>query len=156
MTTWRNLTEPERNWCEQALRYYDIAPWAICQRAIDQTRIFMTVPDFKNIRGPRSMIAHIALYQRAAGITLGRDVYIRHTMAFNDELPPDLVVHEVAHVVQFLRDGHAVFLARYLKDYARNLLKGMPDYEAYMNIPYEIEARKVESYVSSANRPTSS
>ena len=29
-----------------------------------------------------------------------------------------------------------------------NLLQGMSDYDAYLNIPYEIEARQIEGYVS--------
>lgn len=144
----RPLNPIERDWTLRALRANDTASEKIYLRAVDRCLIYYETPSIKHIRGPRSLVAQIALYQRASGITLGTRVYVRQDMAsYDGKLPIDLVVHELAHVVQFLRDGSTKFIAVYLKDYAKNLAQGMKDYDAYLNIPYEIEARRVEDYV---------
>lgn len=146
----RSLTDEEAAACREALEITQIASPSICEAAINAAQLLSLQPSVVSaLRGPRALVATIALRQRASGITLGSHIYI-HERHFGPggSLPLALVVHEVAHVVQFIREGHATFLARYLRDYSLNLLRGMSDYEAYLNIPHEIEARQVEAQVN--------
>ena len=91
-----------------------------------------------------SSVAYAALKTRASGITLGNRVFIRREY-FSDrgDIPLDLLAHEVAHVVQFMRDGTLPFLLRYVRDYVVGLSRGLGDRTAYLSIPYEVEARQV-------------
>ena len=146
-TSWRALLPQEEEAARRALLRAQIAPSSVVYQACAQAILIPTLPAPFGLHGPRGLLAHIALCQRASGITLGRRIYIRHEF-FDPEhhqLPLDLVVHEMAHVVQFLRDGTAAFLARYLWEYARNMTSGMGDRESYLGISYEREARHVES-----------
>lgn len=146
----RPLTELEREWSLRAMLDADVAPPAICKRAVRETTIVSTTPTLLKLHSPRSLIAHISLKQRAIGITLGRRVYITSRMFdASGELPLSLVIHETTHVAQYLRDGYAGFLTRYVKDYLANLARGMNDRDAYLAIPHEIEARKTEQYLQS-------
>ena len=52
--------------------------------------------------------------------------------------------HEKKHVMQYKRDGIIKFLSRYFYEYLKNRIKGMSHGKAYLNISYEIEARKAE------------
>jgi hypothetical protein len=142
------LTPDEQALARAALLDRAIASPALCERAIQTSVIVPLIPMLASIRGPTSLIAAIALSNRASGITLGRYIYIQQQL-FGPamQLDPTLVVHEVAHVAQYLRDGHLTFLTRYLFDYAQNLRRGLPDYQAYLAIPYEVEARHVASFV---------
>ena len=131
-----------------ALLEREIASQALCELAVKETLLIPTRASFARLHTPRTLVAHIALAGRAAGITLGRKVYIDHELFGEDgSVPLQLVVHEVAHVVQYYRDGHLGFLTRYLADYARNLRKGMSDREAYLAIPHEVEARFVDRFI---------
>ena len=140
------LEPHERQAILEALRASNIADDTIYTEALDACRLIERRPSLREIRGPRSGIAYVALRTRASGITLGDRIFIRSDCFREHGRPPlELIAHEVAHVVQFRRDGTAPFLTRYLFDYARNLASGMPDREAYLAIPYEREARRVES-----------
>ena len=148
----RHLRPHERRVALDALEAVPIAAMDTCELALARCLLLPWRPSLaQSLRGPRALIASLALAQRASGITLGPQVYI-HARCWSPQgdLPLPLVVHEVAHVVQFTRDGAASFLARYLRDYGRNLLRGMSDYEAYLHIPYEIEARRVEAHLSAS------
>ena len=79
---------------------------------------------------------------RVAGITLGTDVYFDHPGRLRDW---PLIAHEVAHVVQFLERGIPWFLLRYGAGYLAGRARGLPDREAYLNLPDEVEARRVET-----------
>lgn len=87
------------------------------------------------------------------GITIGKRIFILPELVSlnsNDKksLPENLVAHEIVHVLQYKREGFFKFLYKYLRDYRNNLKKeaGL-DFEArhraYLNIPFEIEAREV-------------
>lgn len=144
----RVLTEEEQDWARRALRDRQIASPALCEQAIQQCVLVPFEATPTRIRGPRSLIAYFALASRAHGITLGRHVYIqRQLFGPAMQLELSLVVHEVAHVVQYMRDGHMTFLMRYLRDYADGLRRGLADYDAYLAIPYEVEARHVAAFV---------
>jgi hypothetical protein len=51
--------------------------------------------------------------------------------------------HELTHSRQSARLGQARFSKRYLQEYFENLYAGMNDFDAYWNISFEIEARKM-------------
>lgn len=55
---------------------------------------------------------------------------------------PQLVAHELVHVDQWRQNGSAVFLARYLLDYARLRLIGLDHHQAYRGIRFEHAAFK--------------
>jgi len=61
-----------------------------------------------------------------------------------------LIAHELAHCRQYQRYGAWRFRAKYLADYFNNLRSGMPHDRAYMEIPFEVEARKIEQNVHAA------
>ncbi len=89
------------------------------------------------------------------GITIGKRIYIspdkfriseKQLLRINEEL----VVHEITHVLQYRREGFGRFLWLYLRSYITNLKKKskydlQARAEAYFDIPYEIEARKIAS-----------
>jgi hypothetical protein len=91
-------------------------------------------------------------YLKIEGLTVGRRVFILPRNFWFCEnrkrrLDEELVVHEIAHVLQYRREGFWPFLWKYLQSYRRNL-KNKPNRDAhskaqaYLEIPYEIEARK--------------
>lgn len=150
MNSPRALFPEEKSAATRALLSSSIAEEAICRRAISECRLVpfdRFLPPL--LRGVRPTIAYFALRRRASGITLGRQIYIRRNLFDRDgELPLYLVVHEVAHVVQFLRDGTLPFLSRYVGEYFAGRFRGLRDREAYLAISYEREARRVESHLS--------
>lgn len=86
------------------------------------------------------------------GITIGTRIFILPELVSlnsNDKpsLPESLVAHEIAHVLQYKREGFFRFLYKYLRDYRNNLKKEAEldlasRHRAYFNIPFEIEARE--------------
>ncbi|MGH9841175.1 MAG: eCIS core domain-containing protein [Blastocatellia bacterium] len=58
-----------------------------------------------------------------------------------------LLAHEVVHCRQYRRLGAWRFRYRYLLSYFKNRLRGMSRKEAYLNVPFEIEAREIEAQV---------
>ncbi len=145
----RPLRDDEKRRVLHALTESNIAPQPVCEEAVETCRF---IP-FHSLLPPvgagiRPVIAFFALRRRASGITLGRKVYIRrHLFGRSGDLPLVLVTHEVAHVVQFLRDGTLPFLTRYLGEYLAARINGMSDREAYLRISYEQEARRVEQFL---------
>ena len=95
-----------------------------------------------------------ALFVGMNAITLGRHVVVNPALFGRDEagratLPGWLVVHEVAHVLQYEGRGFARFLRDYLRGYWRALCEGGRwDWRgrtaAYMAIAEEREARSAE------------
>lgn len=72
----------------------------------------------------------------AAAITLGHVICIRER-SVDDEL---LVRHELVHVRQWREHGVVGFLRRYLSDYLRFRVRGLPHWAAYRRIGFECEA----------------
>lgn len=145
----RGLCPDEKEPVLQALLDSDIAPSSICRQAVESCQ-FVPFDHFLPplTRGIRPLIAYFALRRRASGIALGDTVYIRSNLFDRrGRLPLYLVCHEVAHVVQFLRDGTIAFLARYLGEYILSRLRGIDDRRAYLALSYEKEARRVESFL---------
>ncbi len=89
------------------------------------------------------------------GITIGRRIFIFPGNFRRDEnkflkLDEKLAVHEIAHVLQYRREGFGRFLWLYLKSYVLNLKPKkkwdpISRTEAYLDIPFEIEARETAS-----------
>ncbi|MGH9178729.1 MAG: eCIS core domain-containing protein [Acidimicrobiales bacterium] len=75
------------------------------------------------------------------GMTLGRLVLVKRDGMADRTGRRRLLAHELVHVRQFAEKGRARFLARYLSDYVRNLARLHRHREAYLAIPYEVEAR---------------
>ena len=80
------------------------------------------------------------LWRGVAAITLGRRVWIS---ARARDLEP-LVRHELVHVRQMEDEGVLQFLWRYARHYLRNRRRGMSHHQAYLAIPYEVEAFAAE------------
>jgi hypothetical protein len=64
------------------------------------------------------------------------------------KLPEGLAAHEVTHTLQYKREGFFKFFYKYLTSFWRNLRKRkswdiISRQEAYLEIPFEIEAREV-------------
>ena len=87
------------------------------------------------------------------GITFGRHIFIKPRLIslnrnHQPQLPADLAAHEIAHTLQYRREGRIKFLRKYLADYRKNLRKSeqrdaFARQSAYLEIPFEIEARAV-------------
>jgi len=58
-----------------------------------------------------------------------------------------LLAHEITHCRQYRKHGTWRFRALYLMSYFKNRMRGMSRRQAYLNIPFEIEAREIESMV---------
>jgi hypothetical protein len=145
----RALTEEERASILEALLEHEVAPPDVCRESVDACRIVRRIPSMREIRGPETAIAHIALRTRARGVTLGDRVYLRaDCLDRRLSAPLDLLTHELVHVAQYRRDGAARFLSRYLWEYARGLARGLGDQDAYLDISYEREARRVADSVT--------
>lgn len=84
----------------------------------------------------------------ADAVTLGTRVFLSSTAAreigAKTEAGRRLLRHELAHVSQFGVEGAARFLWRYALCYARGRRLGLSHTAAYLEIPYEREAREAE------------
>ncbi|MEO6724356.1 MAG: DUF4157 domain-containing protein [Blastocatellia bacterium] len=61
-----------------------------------------------------------------------------------------LIAHEITHCRQYQKHGAWRFRVKYLAAYFKNRRSGMPHDQAYLKIPFEIEAREVERKVYAA------
>jgi len=68
------------------------------------------------------------------GFTFGRHVFTRPGVS------QSLINHEAVHVAQYAQNGIPKFLAVYLCDFLKNLVKYRNFDKAYRNIRYEKEA----------------
>ena len=84
------------------------------------------------------------LSRNIAAITLGRTIYVGELAGRTEEALTRLLRHELAHVRQVNRHGLVVFLARYIAEFARNLVRARSFHDAYSRISFEVEARAAE------------
>ncbi len=87
------------------------------------------------------------------GITIGRNIFITPkfvTLSAENfkKIHVELAAHEIAHVIQYGREGFIKFFYKYLRAYLRNLSwkrnwDAAARHRAYLEIPFEIEARAV-------------
>ena len=74
-----------------------------------------------------------------AGMTLRHVILVRR----GHEGDEALLAHEMVHVRQWQELGVPRFLWRYLSSYLRGRLGGLSHQDAYLAIPFEVEARQV-------------
>lgn len=79
------------------------------------------------------------LQKNVLAITLGRRIYVR-----DEDHDVRLLKHELTHVRQVNRHGLPVFLARYLFEFVRNLIRERDFDRAYRAISFEREACEAE------------
>lgn len=75
----------------------------------------------------------------ADGMTLGKFVLLRGDQI--SKKTSTLLAHELVHVRQFAENGPIRFLSLYVGSYLKNLFRLRSHRQAYLNIPFEIEAR---------------
>lgn len=81
------------------------------------------------------------LMRNVVAITLGRRIWVSERAC--DDL--DIILrHERVHVRQMAEHGLLPFLWKYVRDYLRNRRRGMTHDEAYLAIPFELEAVAAE------------
>ena len=89
------------------------------------------------------MILHIPLFSKQTtsidGITLFIFIFI-----WVKEPSKQLIIHEQQHAKQWLRQPFT-FHARYFHELFKNRLSGKTLKQSYLDISYEIEARKIAS-----------
>jgi len=78
---------------------------------------------------------------RVAGVTIGKNIFysVKKT-----QVPERLRRHEKEHVKQYEQNGIIKFLFCYFFEYIKNLIKYKSHRKAYLNISFEIAARKAE------------
>jgi len=80
------------------------------------------------------------LYRDVIALTIGRRIWISPLV---HEVEP-LIRHELVHVRQMAEHGMLPFLWKYLRHYVRNRQRGMSHHQAYLAIPFEVEAVAAE------------
>ena len=104
----------------------------------DEISIFDHVGD--ELLGRVRLIRTNLLPPAADGMTIGNIVFLRGDRI--EQRATGLLAHELVHVRQFAEHGPVRFLTRYLGDYLRNLRACRNHRQAYLDIPFEIEARE--------------
>lgn len=61
-----------------------------------------------------------------------------------DQVSKKLMRHELIHCAQIEKEGMIKFYLKYVFEYFKNRLKGMPHWKAYRSISYEVEAYENE------------
>ena len=89
------------------------------------------------------------------GITIGKHIFIAPSQTCRDSedrlcLSKSLLIHEATHTLQYKKLGFTRFLYRYFKSYFVILREKKKwdlysRMDAYLEIPYEVEARKTAS-----------
>ena len=80
------------------------------------------------------------LFRDVIAITLGRRIWISSRVRAAEPL----IRHELVHVRQMAHYGVMLFLWKYVAGYLRNRRRGMGHAEAYLAIPFEVEAVAAE------------
>jgi hypothetical protein len=80
------------------------------------------------------------LFRDVLALTIGRRIWISPLVR---EIEP-LLRHELAHVRQMAEHGLLPFLWKYSRSYVRNRWRGMSHHQAYLAIPFEVEAMEAE------------
>lgn len=75
------------------------------------------------------------------GTTIGNNIFYAQSA---EDTPDWLRVHEMVHVAQYRKYTTVGFLIVYGYQYLKERLKGNSHWVSYMNIPFEIEAHRVE------------
>ena len=109
---------------------------------IDRSGLSLDASEFRDVTfSEMPFLMRAALGGRATAITLGDHIFVQSEV-FDGLVAghqPDLVIHELVHVTQWRADGGS-FLPRYVAEYVRLRLLGVPHETAYRSISYEAEA----------------
>ncbi len=110
--------------------------------AIERAGIELDTSDFEGVAFeimPPWM--HSVVGSRIDGVTIGSRVFLSEDVFDAVVLGerPDIVAHELVHVQQW-SEGAAEFLIRYLAEYLRLRIFGLPHRAAYLGISYEAVA----------------
>jgi hypothetical protein len=118
------------------------------------------LPTIKFFAGKFSRIFTFIL--QVHGITFGRHIFIMPDLIAKDfenrrRLSLELAAHEIAHVLQYKKEGFIGFFYKYLASYWRNLRRkndwnAQSRHEAYREIPFEKEAREIAAEFVRWNR----
>lgn len=94
----------------------------------------------------------------AGAMTLGRIVFVRRDLVCADGRirSPELLAHELVHVLQYARLGVAAFLWRYLREYLTGLWRLRNHRRAYLAISLEVQARDLAKLWASTGRSLAS
>ena len=92
------------------------------------------------------------------GMTFGPYILLRSDDERLRQGDRTLLAHEMVHVRQYAELGLVGFLTQYLKSYLKNLVRVRNHRQAYLDIPQEVEARKIAERWARArqDRPTAS
>lgn len=96
--------------------------------------------------------AVLTLLLKIHGITIGKNIFVTpefldFTEQSKSKINVELAAHEIAHVLQYKREGYLSFFYKYFTSYAKNL-RAQKSWSAdarrraYLAIPFEIEARE--------------
>lgn len=78
---------------------------------------------------------------QASAVTIGKNIFY----SFDElEVPRNVRTHEITHVKQYEKYGIIGFLYRYFRDYLKGRFNGLSHWDAYYQIPFEIEAFESE------------
>lgn len=111
-------------------------------------RFEMPIVFFYSGRFSRLLTKHLNIH----GITIGRKIFVApEVVSFGKKklkINCKLAAHEIAHVLQYRREGFIRFFYEYLSSYRRNLRQyknwdSVSRHQAYLDIPFEIEAREI-------------
>ncbi len=102
------------------------------------------------------------LILKVHGITFGRHIFIMPDLIAMDfenrrKLSLEFAAHEIVHVLQYKKEGFIKFSCKYVGDYWRNLRRKKrwdadSRHEAYLEIPFEKEAREIAARFVEWNR----
>ncbi len=127
--------------CSKELYFSFFKECGVCDSDFPEVKIYVR-------KGARILTSLLAI----DGITFGNSIFLhpRYSKRKSDGrlyVSKELLVHEIAHVLQYRKVGKAVFLKTYIRDFwaefrrkSRWTLRAW--FEAYQRIPYEIEARE--------------
>lgn len=105
-------------------------------------------PDRVNV-WPASRLLMATWRKGIKGVTYGRIVLVNPEMFAGDRRRlGSLVIHELVHVRQFHDLGYVGFSIRYLRDYLSGRVGGKNARQAYLDVPAEVEARKIAARLS--------
>lgn len=114
--------------------------------AIDRARLQLDPDRYLGVSfEPMGGLLRAVVGSTAEAITLGNRVFVKDEVfeAIVEGARPDLVAHELAHVDQW-RDHGISFLVRYVGEYVRFRILGVPHDAAYRAISYEVAAATAE------------
>ncbi len=104
----------------------------------------------------------LTLILQVHGITFGRHIFITPDLIAKNyesrqKLSLELAAHEIVHVLQYKKEGFIRFFYKYLTSYWRTLRtkknwNADSRHEAYLEIPFEREAREIAAEFVRWNR----